>query len=231
MAATPAPRRAVPGFARWVADSLPPQACVLNIGAGAGLSGPMRPVRRRAERLVGVDPSPCVWQNPHLDERHERTLEEFALDHSAEFDLAFSVFVLEHVTNPEEFAQACARVLRPGGTLMGLTVNKWHYFGLTTWAATRLGISDWLLRRVRDPEAIEAYHYPTAYRCNTVRTVSRLLGDAGFSRVEFRMWDLPQMYTPYLPAPLTGFAATWNRAAYRLGQPQLMGNLTFKAVR
>ena len=63
-----------------------------------------------------------------------------------------------------------------------------------------------------------------------VRTVTRLLADAGFTQVEIRMWDLPEMYTPYLPAPLAGLATTWHRAAYRLGRPQLMGHLSFKAT-
>jgi SAM-dependent methyltransferase len=138
--------------------------------------------------------------------------------------------VLEHVSSPVDFAQACARVLKPGGTLMGMTVNKWHYFGITTWAATRMGMSEWLLHKVREESAIDRYHFPTEYRFNTVGSVSRLLAGAGFSRVEFRMWDLPAMYTPYLPAPLTGVATAWNRTAYRLGRPQMMGHLTFKAA-
>ena len=228
--ATGPPRGAVPWFARWVAESIPPGGSVLDIGAGEGLSGPLRPVRRRAARITGVDPSPRVRHNRQLDECHQSTLEMFAPAHEDEFDLAFSVFVLEHVGHPREFARACAAVLKPGGVLMGLTVNKWHYFGFTTWATTRLGMSEWLLRRVRDDEAIGRYHYPTEYRFNTVRTVSRLLADAGFTQVEFRMWDLPEMYTPYLPTPIAGIATSWHRAAYRLGRPQLMGHLSFKAT-
>ena len=44
------------------------------------------------------------------------------------------------------------------------------------------------------------------------------------------MWDLPEMYTPYLPTPVAGLATTWHRAVYRLGRPQLMGHLSFKAT-
>lgn len=225
----PPPRVAAPWFAQWVSESMPPAATVLDIGAGESLSGPLRQVRRRAGRMIGVDPSPRVHDNRQLDECYQSTLEAYAPLHPDEFDLAFSVFVLEHVAHPVEFAHACARVLKPGGVLMGLTVNKWHYFGLTTWATSRLGVSEWLLHRLRDDTTIGRYHYPTEYRFNTVGTVSRLLADAGFSRVEFRMWDLPEMYTPYLPAPLAGLATTWQGAVYRLGQPHLMGHLSFKA--
>jgi SAM-dependent methyltransferase len=218
------------GFDRWVATSLPAGAHTLNVGAGSNRSGSLRRVRERSTRLVGVDPSPRVHDNAELDESHQMTLEEFAQDHVDEFDLAFAVFVLEHVDRPVDFVEACARVLRPGGTLMAMTVNKWQWFGLSTWAATRLGVSEWLLRRLRSEQAVAGYHFPTEYRLNTVRTVSSLLEDAGFSRVEFRMWDKPSMYTPYLPRPMKGAAYAYNKAAYALGNPQLMGHLTFKAT-
>ena len=225
--AVPPPRRPVRWFDRWVAQSMPVGAAALSIGAGANRSGDLRRVRTRAGKLVGVDPSDRIQHNMGVDERYQQSLELFAPGHAGEFDVAFSVFVLEHVADPDGFARSSAQVLRPGGTLMGLTVNKWHYFGFTTWAVTRLGVSEWLLGKVRDDVD---YHYPTEYRCNTVGAVSRVLAQAGFRSVEFRMWDLPRLYLPYLPTPVVGAAPLWNRAVYRLGQPRLMGNLTFKAV-
>jgi len=227
---TPPPARVVGGFDRWVARSMPPDAAVLNIGAGANRSGELARVRARAGRVVGVDPSPRIHDNSQVDERYEQTIEQFAIGHADEFDLAFSVFVLEHVGDADGFATACARVLKPGGSLMGLTVNAWHYFGFITWATTRLGVADWLLRQVRSATDIADYHYPTEYRLNSVRALSRVLSRAGFTSVEFRMCDLPRLYTPYLPSPLVGVASTWQHAVYRLGQPRLMGNMTFKAT-
>jgi SAM-dependent methyltransferase len=226
----PPPRRAVGAFDRWIASTIRAGSTVLNIGAGRNVSGQLPRTRLRAARLVGVDPSARVLQNPGLDERHQCKLEHFAPYHRAEFDAAFSVFVLEHVTEPRAFTAACAATLRPGGALFGLTVNKWHYFGLSTWAATRLGISEWLLPKVRTDTAIERYHFPTEYRMNSIRVVSRLLAEAGFTSVEFRMWDLPPLYTPYLPDRADGFARAWNTCAYRLNWPGVMGHLTFRAT-
>jgi SAM-dependent methyltransferase len=208
---------------------MPKGACVLNIGAGSNKSGELKAVRQRAGLVVGIDQSPRIHENQHVDERHQQGLEMFAEDHADEFDLAFSVFVLEHVRDPERFVAACAQVLKPGGTLMGLTVNAWHYFGALTWAATRLGISDWLLPRVRHDVHTEDYHYPTQYRLNTIPALSRLLAESGFRAAEFRMWDLPSLYKPYLPRPAHGLASAWHRGVYRWEQPRLMGHLTFKA--
>jgi SAM-dependent methyltransferase len=227
---TPPPARPVRGFARWVAQSTPQGSCVLNVGGGCNASGQFPAISRRARTVVAVDPSARVLGNSDADERYQSTLEDFSLDHAHRFDVAFAVFVMEHVTDPAGFAQAAARVLKPGGVFMAITLNQWHYFGLTTWATSRLGLNEWLLRHVRDPQQVEEYHFRTEYRINSIRSTRRHLQHAGFSSIEFRMWDLPRMYQPYLPGPLTGFATVWNKAAYRLGRPNLMGHLTFKAV-
>ena len=226
---TPPPRRPVAAFARWVAEAIPPGASVVNVGGGCNASGQFPAVRRRASHLVAVDPSARVLGNSDADERYQLTLEDFAADRPERFDVAFAVFVMEHVADPGAFTRAAARILKPGGAFMGITLNKWHYFGLATWASSRLGLNEWLLRRVRDPERVAEYHFRTEYRINTIRSTSRYFARAGFSSVEFRMWDLPRMYEPYLPTRLGGFAAAWNSAAYKLGRPNLMGHLTFKA--
>jgi SAM-dependent methyltransferase len=228
---TSPPNRAVPGFGRWVAKECPTGATVLNIGAGRNLSGELRPIRRKAACIVGVDPHESILRNDTLDERHLSSIEDFADANPARFDLAFSVFVLEHVQDPMAFTRACATVLKPGGVLMCMTTNKWQYFGLSTWAATRLGIADNLLARLRSADEIDGYHFPTQYRMNSIRTLSRQLQACGFRSADFRCWDLPGMYEPYLPTGVRWFARRYSRFAYWVGSPTLMGHITFKAVR
>ena len=231
VAVTPPPKRPVPAFGRWVAESVTPGASVLNIGGGCNASGRHPRIRKRAGWLVAVDPSGRIHDDSDADERHQLTLEDYAASHEAQFDVAFAVFVLEHVAEPEEFVRAAAKLLRPGGVLLALTPNLRHYFGLATWTANRLGFEEPLLSAVRDQKAVARYHVPTEYRLNSIRTVSRHLDRAGFAGVEFRMWDLPRMYEPYLPGPLRHVAGAWNHMAYRTGRPNLMGHLTFKATR
>lgn len=226
----PPPAGPVRHFARWVAESVPRGGEVLNVGGGCNASGEFPHIRRRAGCLVAVDPSARVAGNTDADECHQLTLEEFSLKHADRFDVAYAVFVMEHVADPVAFTTAAARVLKPGGVFMAITPNQWHYFGFTTWATSRLGLNEWLLRRMRDPGLVDDYHFCTEYRINSIRSISRHLERAGFSDVQFRIWDLPRMYEPYLPQRLTGLATVWSHAAYRHPRPNLMGHLTCKAV-
>lgn len=227
----PPPGHAVGVVARWIAESCSPQSRVLDIGAGKRLSAPLKPILRRHPYLVGIDPAPTIHENPGLQERYQMTIEDYAPSHPQDFDVAFAVFVLEHVVNPQAFTEACSAVLRPGGRFYAITLNVYQYFGLATWAATRLGKADRLLGALKGPERVAEYHFPTQYRLNSVRTISRHLEAAGFSAVEFRCFEATARYAWYLPPALRWFAGAYSRAAYAIGAPQMMGHLSFCAVR
>jgi SAM-dependent methyltransferase len=225
----PPPRQGVRSFVSWVAESCGPGARVLDIGAGCNLSGSLRPLLRQTPYLVGVDPDESILDNPCLDERHMMSMEDFATDHAGQFDAAFAIYVLEHVCHPREFVAACARVLKPGGSLFALTLNMHQYFGLLTWASTRIGLSDRILERLKTRSVVAAYHFPTQYRLNSIRTVSHHLDGAGFRSMEFRCYDDTPRYGWYLPAGARWFAPVYSRAAYAIGSPELMGHICFRA--
>ena len=108
------PRRPVGWIDGWVAQSMPVGAAVLNIGAGANRSGDLERAGARTDRLVGVGPSDRIQHNMQVDERYQQSLEQFAPGHAGGFDVAFSVFVLEHVADPDGFARSSAQVLKSG---------------------------------------------------------------------------------------------------------------------
>ncbi len=231
VAVVPPPKRGVNRYARWVARACSPGDRVLNIGAGSGLSGALKPVLRQRPYLVGIDPHLSIHANATLDERHQQSLEQFAATDPKPFDVALSVYVLEHVEEPEAFVSAAARVLRPGGSLFGLTLNMYQYFGFATWAATRVGLSEWLLRRVKEEELVRQYHFTTQYRLNSISCITRHLAAAGFASVEFRCFDETARYAWYLPLRTRGFATAYTKMAYAIGSPWIMGHLSFRATR
>lgn len=227
----PPPRRPTAAFLRWVAEGCGPDAIVLDIGAGANRSGLLTPVLGTTSRLVGVDPDEDVLANPSLSEAHRTTLEEFAGHHPEEFDAAFAVYVLEHVARPAEFVRACSTVLRPGASLFGLTLNVWHYFGASTCALARLGLSDRVLEALKGAAEAHDHHFPPEYRLNSIGALVRHLDAAGFSSVELRCFEATDRYQWYLPAGLRWFAPAYTRLAYRVGVPGAMGHLSFRAVK
>jgi len=224
-----APRRPARALARWAAEACPLGARVLEVGAGDHASGGLEPLLRRRPYLVGVDPAPSLERNVILDERHQQRVEDFAPDHPGEFDVVVSVFVLEHVDRPADFVRACATVLRPGGSWFALTLNTRHYFGATTWAATRLGIEEWALHALKGEALDQEHHFPTAYRCNSWRAVRRYCDAAGFEAVDFRYYEATEHYSWYFPSRLAWIPGQYARAVAALGRPGLAGHLSFQA--
>jgi len=94
------------------------------------------------------------------------------------FDACVSNWVLEHVADPQSHFKEVARVLRPGGAYCFRTPNLFHYVSMGSRltphfihlaAANRL--------RGRGSEAHDPY--PTFYRANTTRRLSRLIQNSG----------------------------------------------------
>ena len=149
----------------------------------------------------------------------------------ASFDQVLLYNVLACVPQPARAIAELARVLRPGGVHFGLTLNVRQYFGFCTWAASRLGVAESLLRRLKDEALVAHNHHPTTYRMNSIGALSRGLDRAGFTAVEFRCYDHTDRYAWYLPKSLAGLPSLYTRAVYALDAPNLMGHLSFRAVR
>ncbi|CAN5829884.1 hypothetical protein BH23GEM7_BH23GEM7_03190 [soil metagenome] len=229
LSALPANTNLMTEFPRWIVQECDAASVVLEIGAGEGKYGYPAAIRGRVARLVGIDPDGALARNPYLDERYQTTVEEFAREHDSRFDCLYSMFVLEHVSDPAGFLTACRSLLHPGGKLFAATPNLWHYFGATTKATAALGVEDWLLECLRGREIKESYHFPTAYRMNSVRALTRALARAGFREVDFRCFDEPSRFQIYLPPAARWFPVMYSKLVYTLRLPRAMGMLMLKA--
>jgi SAM-dependent methyltransferase len=212
----------------WIDANHPGDVAVLDVGGGGDFYDFPAAIRRRARRLVGVDPDPGVLSRPWFDEAWQLPVEEYASGTKERFDVALCVYVMEHVEAPGPFLKAVRSVLVDGGSCFGVTPNRWHYFGLVGAASARLGIENRLLRRLRSTELIEAYHFPVYYRCNSIHRLRSTATDAGFRAIDFRVLEQASLFDTYFPAPLRWAPRAYSRMINRLGWPELFGTLLFR---
>jgi SAM-dependent methyltransferase len=175
-------RRLYPGFQdNWddellreaILAHLAPGVRALDLGAGAGIVRQMN-LRGSGATICGVDLDPRVMSNPHLDEALVGSAEAIPYPDET-FELVFSDNVLEHLPDPERAFREVARVLKPDGTFVFKTPNRFHYMPLIaritpTWFHR-------IYNRMRGRRDVDTF--PTRYRANSRGAVLRLAAAAG----------------------------------------------------
>lgn len=133
---------------------------------------------QRPRLIVGVDMTDEPRANRNIDAAARADLGALPF-RDASFDVIISSHVAEHLTQPERVFRELARVLKPGGRLLILTPNRWHY---VTLSAALLPHSFHL--RYNQSRGVDAHDiFPTVYRANTARRLQSLYEGAGL-RVE-----------------------------------------------
>jgi SAM-dependent methyltransferase len=148
---------------------------ILDLGAGAGIV-PQLNFLGAAAWVCGVDPDPRVGTNPYLDDGRIGQGEHIPYPDNT-FDVVFSANVLEHLSNPLQVFQEVHRVLKPGGSFLFKTPNRWHYMPLIAQLTpTRFHK---FFNRLRGRAAVDTF--PTLYRANSARAIHRLAAGSGFT--------------------------------------------------
>jgi SAM-dependent methyltransferase len=127
-----------------------PAQRVIDVGCGVGYHDLVMARDHGVTEVLAIDYSPRSIEvarsnYSHPAVRHE-VADVFELE-PGDFDLAVSFQVIEHLSNPAEFLEACARQVRPGGTIAVFTPNR-----------LRLNNRILLLRR-RTPELADPQHF------------------------------------------------------------------------
>lgn len=173
---------------------LTPHSVVLEVGAGSG-AGYVFGFRGRVARYVGLDVSPKILQNPHLDQTFCSDAAQMPFS-DEEFDLAFSSYVFEHLVDPHAVIQETYRVLKSGGHFLVLTPNKWHYVPLI--ARLLPGrLHDPVLRRytVMKPQEV----CPKVYALNTAATLKHAFEKVGFTTEQLLLVEDQPNYLMFSP--------------------------------
>jgi SAM-dependent methyltransferase len=196
---------AAEAFYDWVRQHTSPQTVMLNLGAGGPAPrGKIKKFKGEVARVVGVDIDPEVVNNPELDDAHVIGPEGQLPFPDQSFDLVLSDWVVEHVAEPVRFLREIGRVLREGGSMFLRTPNKHHYVGFLA-STTPHWFHELVANRVRGNRPGSHEPWPSYYRLNTRRSITRAGDSAGFRAVEVRIWEGPPLYLVF------------NTAAFVLG--------------
>ena len=180
---------------------------VLDIGCGHGFDDNaemQQSIASLASHFVGIEPDPEIQIPEYFNEVHHSVLESAPLrKHS--IDVAYSVFVLEHIKDADLFWQKIDDVLAPGGVFWGFTVDGRHPFRMASDAMESIGVKDFYLNRIQGRRGEERYeNYPTWYRANTPRSIDKFTDR--FATTSYLSLHRPgqlDYYFPQIVRPMT----------------------------
>ena len=103
---------------------------VLDVGCGGGILS--EGIARRGARVIGIDMAegPLLTARGHahkqlLEIEYRRIgVEDIAAEQPGTFDVVTCLELLEHVPEPASVIHACARLLKPGGSVFFSTMNR-----------------------------------------------------------------------------------------------------------
>ena len=198
----------------WICESSLQGGSALDVGANDGSFCPeVLRIAQRCSTLSGVDPDTVKLQrNPFVQMRYCSTLEDAEIP-AGSFDLLYSFYVFEHVSDPERFLSAASRLLKPGGSFFFITPNGHHYFALLSALFAKLNFQERMLGALRPSELVESYHYPAVYKLNCPRDIERVGRKFGFDRFEYRYSERLDEISCYFPGITKAFPRLWEAAA------------------
>jgi len=163
---------------------------VLDAGCG-GRRICSRAELRKDIHIVGIDKDPAVEENPFCNEAFVCDLSDLPLE-DASFDLIHCRWVIEHIENPLRTFQEFERVLKPGGRLLVLTPNIFHYATIAAWLTPHWFHRWW---RQGGEELFSTY-----YRANCPRKLRSLCMKVGLRVERLELIESPPYYsTRYWP--------------------------------
>lgn len=164
------------------------QLRVLDVGCGRGIGRQVslqHEVRQYCDEYWGLEPDPGVEPEDGLFDNYQHALMETADIPEQHFDVIYSSMVMEHVEDPDAFLRAVQRCLKPGGVYLFVTPNANSFVPWATKMSRYLRLDELILRLVRQPQAIDEYHYPVQFRFNTPQQIARYARPLGFLEAEF----------------------------------------------
>ncbi|MGA8891070.1 MAG: methyltransferase domain-containing protein [Anaeromyxobacteraceae bacterium] len=168
-----------------------PGSKILEIGSGP--SNATSQTLAAIGELHGIDLDPDVRENSALTAAHVIGSTDPFPANDEEYDACVSDFVLEHVEHPDRHLREINRVLRPGGTYVFRTPNRWHYVSVIG-SMTPFWFHRLVSHRARGLTGGEHEPYPTFYRMNSATHARALASEHGLVPEQIRMIEKEPSY-------------------------------------
>ena len=206
-----------------------PSPTVLDIGCGRGFddeAGLQAELAAESGHYIGVEPDTEMPPPAACTEFHATFLEDAPIAPGS-VDVAFSVFVIEHLDNPEAFFAAVDRVLKPGGVFWGFTIDSRSHFAKLSSVMQKVAVKDRYLDMMFGKRDERHRNYPTHYAANSPDAIERVA--AQFSKVEVRSLHHVGIVDAVLPKPVRPLWHVLDRATMKNGWPG--ANLVVRLVK
>ncbi|MBN2569939.1 MAG: methyltransferase domain-containing protein [Deltaproteobacteria bacterium] len=188
-------------FAQEIIPCLTKESFVLDAGCGNGTSFHYD-LKQNVRYLVGCDLGSSISKNTNIMIGIRTNLECLPFARES-FDIIFSRYVLEHLSEPGVIFSEFARILRPGGKLIVLTPSKFHYTVLLSRLTPHRFHEFVSALRGNLPEDT----FPTKYLCNSRTELIRIAQEAGLTLTKIVHTEVSPNYLLWsLPSFLAGVA-------------------------
>lgn len=165
-----------------------PQCDWLDVGCGRNIfPGNLRLAQKLALRcgyLLGADPDGTIAENTLVHEKVQAPVESLRLDR--QFDLITLRMVAEHVERPDLAVASLARLAKPGGLVVVLTVNRWSPAAVAA-SIVPHALHHPIKRMLWNCEEKDTFR--VSYRMNTRKQLARCFEAAGFRERAFAYLD------------------------------------------
>lgn len=165
---------------------------VLDFGAGRGKWADVErgykleltTLKGKCREVIGVDIDDAVLTNPLVDRGYVVAPAARLPIEDDSIDLIISWAVLEHVEDPDFVAAELTRVLRPGGWFCAVTPSRWSYFAIGARFVPNKYHAKVLARITRSSRE-DADVFPTVYKMNTIRALTRYFPGNAFENFSY----------------------------------------------
>jgi ubiquinone/menaquinone biosynthesis C-methylase UbiE len=185
---------------------------MLDAGCGSGRVFQYHfDAHQRPRLIVGVDVTSEPNANRNIDAAARADLARLPF-RDATFDIAISSHVAEHLTQPDRVFAELARVIKPGGRLLVLTPNRWHYVTISSAL-----MPHWFHLKYNRWRGVDAHDiFPTVYRANTARRLRALYEQSGFDVEQLYQFETEPEYLAF-STPTYALGVGFERIVNRVG--------------